>query len=48
MVKVVILQARRKLAKNLQAVYAMVYEWSDKTEKKPFVRLEKKETLKNS
>ena len=44
-VKDVILQARRKLAEESASRLCMDYEWSVKTEKKPFVRLEKKETL---
>lgn len=41
-VKDVILQARRKLAEESASRLCMDYEWSVKTEKKPFVRLEKK------
>ena len=44
-VKDVILQARRKLAEESASRLCMDYEWSVKTEKKPFVHLEKKETL---
>lgn len=44
-VKDTILGARRKLAEESANRLCMDYEWSVKTEKKPFVHLEKKEAL---
>ena len=44
-VKEAIRKARRELAAESEKRLCMDYEWSVKTEKKPFVHLEKKEAL---